>query len=138
MIRPEELTLVPEEGVYYHDHNASFKDQGYALLGQGQEAVGKDNIFRLKIFMKRFAVLIDMVSDTLVVIDNATDWDDTYMFVLHWDPVVDPWWARIGAFFIAVPFLIEWILMWGIAVNTMIKRGVPCPDLVWFVGGLPA
>ena len=43
-----------------------------------QEAMGTENISKLKIVKKRICVLIDILTDALVVIDNATGWSGNH------------------------------------------------------------
>eukprot|EP00929_Paragymnodinium_shiwhaense_P098946 TRINITY_DN60479_c0_g1_i1.p1 TRINITY_DN60479_c0_g1~~TRINITY_DN60479_c0_g1_i1.p1 ORF type:complete len:764 (-),score=98.14 TRINITY_DN60479_c0_g1_i1:81-2372(-) len=114
------------------------------LIRRGVKGNLADITNRLKgtvgIFKKRLQVLADVGTDLLVVIDNATAWDGTYLYFLSWDPARDPCWAVIGTSLIALPFIVEFISMAGTAANglqrqfRLTREAAYC---IWLVVGLP-
>merc|ERR1711971_785658 len=45
--------------------------------------------------------------------------------------------ALIGAILIALPFAVEYVLMWNTGIITLTRHGAMCPGMVYAVLGLP-
>jgi len=90
-----------------------------------------------KIMIRRCISVLDLGSDIVVLIDNATKTQLAIAGLELMDEQDHQMWARIGFAVIILPFIVEFLLLRQLGSMHLARRGLPFAKIIYLLLGLP-